>query len=72
MKAKMMKAYLTVMNKIAAIKDNEDGMETVQAIILVVVGLVIVAALIGIIGTNKDEGIFKVITDKLSEMGINI
>lgn len=72
MKANMMKAYLTVMNKIAAIKDNEDGMETVQAIILVVVGLVIVAALIGIIGTNKDEGIFKVITDKLSEMGINI
>ncbi len=72
MKANMMKAYLTVMNKIAAIKDNEDGMETVQAIILVVVGLVIVAALIGIIGTNKDEGIFKVITDKLNEMGINI
>lgn len=72
MKANMMKAYLTVMNKIAAIKDNEDGMETVQAIILVVVGLVIVAALIGIIGTNKDEGIFKVITKKLSEMGINV
>ena len=48
MKAKMMKAYLTVMNKIAAIKDNEDGMETVQAIILIVVGLIIVGALVAL------------------------
>ncbi len=48
MKANMMKAYLTVMNKIAAIKDNEDGMETVQAIILIVVGLIIVGALVAL------------------------
>ena len=48
MKANMMKAYLTVMNKIAAIKDNEDGMETVQAIILIVVGLIIVVALVAL------------------------
>lgn len=47
----MLKAYLAVANKIHDFKENmkkEDGMETVQAIILVVVGLVIVAALIGI------------------------
>lgn len=72
MKANMMKAYLTVMNKIAAIKDNEDGMETVQAIILVVVGLVIVAVLIGIIGTDKESGIFSVIVQKLKELGIDV
>ena len=36
------------MNKIAAIKDNEDGMETVQAIILIVVGLIIVGALVAL------------------------
>ena len=48
MKMRMMKAYLTVMNKIAAIKDNEDGMETVQAIILIVVGLIIVGALVAL------------------------
>lgn len=72
MKAKMMKAYLTVMNKIAAIKDNEDGMETVQAIILVVVGLVIVAALITIIGKDENSGLFKVIKEKFEKLGINV
>ena len=72
MKAHMMKAYLTVMNKIASLKENEDGMETVQAIILLVVGLTIVAALVTIIGTNKDEGILKQIVEKLKEAGINV
>lgn len=72
MKANMMKAYLTVMNKIAAIKDNEDGMETVQAIILVVVGLVIVAVLITIIGKDEDHGLFKVVKEKLGELGIDV
>lgn len=74
MKLYMTKAYLTVINKIASVKENlknnEDGMETVQAIILVVVGLVIVAVLVSIIGTSKDSGIFKTITDKLKEIGI--
>ncbi|WP_295219023.1 hypothetical protein [Ruminococcus sp.] len=72
MKAYMMKAYLTVMNKIASLKDNEDGMETVQAIILVVVGLVIVVALITIIGKDENSGLFSVIKQKLSDIGINI
>lgn len=72
MKACMMKAYLTVMNKIASLKDNEDGMETVQAIILVVVGLVIVAALITIIGKDSDSGLFAVVKKKLKEIGINV
>lgn len=56
MKANMMKAYLTVMNKIASFKNNEDGMETVQAIILIVVGLVVVAGLVAILTGGTTDG----------------
>lgn len=65
MKVYMMKAYLTVMNKIASIKDNEDGMETVQAIILIVVGIVIVGALIGVM--TGDDGIVAKIGKKIGD-----
>ena len=48
MKMSMMKAYLTVMNKIASFKKHEEGMETIQAIILIVAGLVIVGGLVSL------------------------
>lgn len=54
MSAWMLKTYLTVKNKWDSFKETEDGMETVQAIILVVVGIIIVGALIGIVG-SKDK-----------------
>lgn len=50
----MLSAYLTMKNKFDEFMKKEDGMETVQAIILVVVGIVIVGALIAIVG-NKDD-----------------
>lgn len=57
MNTMMLKAYLAVANRIHDFKENmkkEDGMETVQAIILIVVGIVIVGALIGIVGSKDD------------------
>ena len=57
MNTMMLKAYLAVANKIHDFKENmkkEDGMETVQAIILIVVGVVIVGALIAIVGKKDD------------------
>lgn len=50
----MLSAYLSMKNKFDDFMKKEDGMETIQAIILVVVGIVIVGALIAIVG-NKDD-----------------
>ena len=68
----MLKMYLNMQNKLADFMKKEDGMETVQAIILVVIGVVLVSVLISIIGTSKDKGIFKALTDALKEAGLNL
>lgn len=71
MKLYMTKAYLTVINKIASVKENlknnEDGMETVQAIILVVVGLIIVGALVTLFKTKLLPEINKRVDSIISE-----
>lgn len=60
----MLSAYLTMKNKFDDFMKQEDGMETVQAIILVVVGIVIVGALLAVIG-DEENGIIGDIKDQL-------
>lgn len=75
MKLYMTKAYLTVINKIASVKENlknnEDGMETVQAIILIVVGLVIVGGLVSLARWLLPE-IKNQISDTMDQSSINV
>lgn len=70
MKLKMMQAYLKITNKfrsaVASLKNEEDGMETVQAIILIVVGVVIVGALIALAKNKLLPAVESSIDDILS------
>lgn len=63
----MLSAYLAMKNKFDNFMKQEDGMETVQAIILVVVGIVIVGALIAIVG-DENSGLIGTIKTKLESL----
>ena len=71
-------AYYTMKAKVQKLMSDEDGMETVQAIILIVVAVAIAAVLLTLILGKDHDGnggliadIFKDIKDKLGLSGTN-
>lgn len=57
--------YLQLKNKADRFMEEEDGMEVLQAVILVAIALVVAAALLAIIGKNADDGLLGEIHKKI-------
>lgn len=49
------------------IMSNENGMETLETVIVVILAIVVAGAVITMIGKNQDDGILKLIYTKIKD-----
>ncbi len=58
--------------RLAELMSKEDGMETLETVIVVILAIVVAGAVITMIGKNQDEGILKLIYDKIKGLIENL
>lgn len=63
-------AYLTAMSKLRSFEDEEDGMETIETVILIAVAVIIAGFIVNILTDNfndSGQGLIAYIFSKIAE-----
>lgn len=63
-------AYLTAMSKLRSFEDEEDGMETIETVILIAVAVIIAGVIVNVLTKDfngSDKGLIGYVFSKIAE-----